>query len=195
MEERTVKNLNVGLLGLAFMLVFTAFQTMGNVQTVILDSAKNETSGGFVEGFTGSGLTSLAVIYSVFSLANWFAPPVVSFIGPKLTLFGGGVAYAAFIAQITYPNNILLYGASALIGVGAAMIWIAQGNFLTLNSDSDTVEKNSGIFWAMMQCSLLIGNTFVYFQFQGISQIDKETRLTVSALVVICLFRFIIASL
>ena len=45
MEQQTVKNLNVFLLGLAFMLVFAAFQTMGNVQTVILDSAKNATSG------------------------------------------------------------------------------------------------------------------------------------------------------
>ena len=45
MEQQTVKNLNVFLLGLAFMLVFAAFQTMGNVQTVILDSAKNKTSG------------------------------------------------------------------------------------------------------------------------------------------------------
>ena len=48
MEQQTVKNLNVFLLGLAFMLVFAAFQTMGNVQTVILDSAKNATSGQFL---------------------------------------------------------------------------------------------------------------------------------------------------
>ena len=50
MEERQVKLLNVGLLGLAFMLVFTAFQTLGNVQPIILDSARNESSGGYVEG-------------------------------------------------------------------------------------------------------------------------------------------------
>ena len=51
MEQQTVKNLNVFLLGLAFMLVFAAFQTMGNVQTVILDSAKNATSGQFTLQF------------------------------------------------------------------------------------------------------------------------------------------------
>ena len=50
MEERQVKLLNVGLLGLAFMLVFTAFQTLGNVQPIILDSARNESSGGYVDG-------------------------------------------------------------------------------------------------------------------------------------------------
>ena len=39
---------------------------------------------------------------------------------------GGGICYALFIAQLTYPNNYLLYFASALIGVGAALIWVAQ---------------------------------------------------------------------
>lgn len=188
MEQQTVKNLNVFLLGLAFMLVFAAFQTMGNVQTVILDSAKNTTSGGYVEGFTGDGFTSLAIVYAVFSIANWFAPPVVSKIGPRFTLLLGGVCYACFIAQLIYPNNYLLYCASALVGFGAAMIWVAQGNFLTLNSDQATMERNSGLFWAMLQCSLLIGNTFVYFQFQGLEDIDKDTRTKVAAVLLsICL--------
>lgn len=178
MEERQVKLLNVGLLGLAFMLVFTAFQTLGNVQPIILDSARNESSGGYVDGlfifenfnsiliklyqlfsyffkgFTGDGFLSAAVIYAVFTFANWFAPPVVSFLGPRITLISmlnffnehscmvyfflefilqtiilyivGGVCYALFIAQLIYPNNILLYGASALVGIGAALIWVAQ---------------------------------------------------------------------
>ena len=51
MEEKQIKILNVGLLGLAFMLVFASFQTLGNVQPIILDSARNESSGGHVEGF------------------------------------------------------------------------------------------------------------------------------------------------
>ena len=38
----------------------------------------------------------------------------------------GGITYALFIAQLIYPNDILLYGASAVIGVGAAIIWTAQ---------------------------------------------------------------------
>ena len=97
---------------------------------------------------------SAAVIYAVFTFANWFAPPVVSFLGPRITLISmlnffnehscmvyfflkfilqtlilyivGGVCYALFIAQLIYPNNILLYGASALVGIGAALIWVAQ---------------------------------------------------------------------
>jgi hypothetical protein len=68
------------------MLIFTAFQTMGNVQTTILNSAKSNSSSGYVEGFTGDGYTSLAVIYAVFSMSNWFAPSVLALLGPRISL-------------------------------------------------------------------------------------------------------------
>ena len=42
------------------------------------------------------------------------------------------------------------------------------------------MERNSGVFWAMLQCSLLIGNTYVYFAFDGKDTIDTATRQTVS---------------
>jgi len=180
MEESKTKMLNVVLLGLAFMLVFTAFQTMGNIQTTILSSASNPNSAGYVDGFSGDGFISLALIYAVFSLSNWFAPSVVALIGPRLTLVVGGIIYSLYIAQIAYPNNYLLYGGSVLIGIGAAVIWTAQGNFLTLNSDSGTMARNSGIFWAMLQMSMLIGNTFVFFQFAGKDDIDTKTRTVVT---------------
>ena len=43
MEIATKKNINIFLVGLAFFFSFTAFQTMGNIQTVILQSANCET--------------------------------------------------------------------------------------------------------------------------------------------------------
>ena len=46
------------------------------------------------------------------------------------------------------------------------------------------MERNSGIFWAMLQCSLLIGNTFVYFAFQDTEDIDKDLRTLVRSLIV-----------
>ena len=88
MEEKTVKNFNVGLLGLAFLLIITGFLTMSNVQPVILDSARNETSDGFVPGFSGDGFVSVAIVYAVFTLANFFAPSVVSVLGPRFTMIG-----------------------------------------------------------------------------------------------------------
>ena len=121
----------------------------------------------------------MAVCYSSFTFTNWFAPLVVAFLKPKFAMLIGGVFYAFFIAQFIYPNNILLYCASGLLGLGGSSLWVAQGNFLTINSNADTMERNSAFFFATFQSSMVWGNTFIYFLFQNIDDIDKNTRLTV----------------
>ena len=54
--------------------------------------------------------------------------------------------------------------------------WAAQGNFLTINSPGNTGGRNAGIFWGLLQCSLLFGNLFVFFEFQGEISIDADHR-------------------
>lgn len=179
METATVKNFNIFILGLAFMLVFTGFNTMSGIQAMIFNSATNKKSGGYVEGFTGNGFTSSAIIYGVFSVASWLAPSVVAWKGPRVAMILAGVLYAQYIAQLLYPNTYLLYVSAAIIGIGAPIIWTAQGNFLSLNSDDDTISRNSGIVWAMLQCSIFIGNVFVYFMFAGQEFISTSVRTTV----------------
>ncbi|KRT85162.1 membrane transporter, partial [Oryctes borbonicus] len=126
--------------------------------------------------FNGDGYTSLAIIYAVFAVLNWSAPSVISMIGPKFAMVFGAVTYVLFILSFLVPRTWLLYVASVVIGIGAPMIWTGQGNYLTLNSTPATISRNSGIFWAMLQASMFIGNLFVYIQFQGLDKIDKDTR-------------------
>ncbi len=80
----TRKNINVFLVGLAFLLTFTAFQTMSNIQTVILDSAQDPESDGYEKGFNGDGFIALCIIYGVSAVFNWFAPSVMT-VGKRLT--------------------------------------------------------------------------------------------------------------
>lgn len=167
-------SINVGVLGVAFMLVFTSFQTQGNMQQVVIKSIQAEDP-----SFTGSGYISLAVIYAVFASFNWLAPSCLSFLGPKLTMIVGGVTYVIFIGGFLWPHTVILYLTSVLIGVGAALIWTGQGNYLTLMSTQKTMSRNSGIFWAMLQTSMLFGNIFVFYQFMGKEIIDKHTRMVV----------------
>ena len=57
---------------------------------------------------------------------------------------------------------------------------------LTVNSDPDTITRNSGLFYAFFQASGLIGNTFSYFQFGDSQEIDPETRdIFISVLLII----------
>jgi Ion channel regulatory protein UNC-93 len=43
------------------------------------------------------------------------------------------------------------YVVSILVGMGGAVLWTAQGVFLSENSDDSTLSRNSGIFWALFQ--------------------------------------------
>lgn len=48
-------------------------------------------------------------------------------------------------------NTWILFAASTVIGIGAALLWTGQGNYLTVNSTSELMTRNSGIFWSLRQ--------------------------------------------
>lgn len=162
---------NIIILGFGFMFVFTAFQTMGNIQATVIKSIQIDD-----KSFTGDGYYSLAIIYAVFAITNWAAPSIISLIGPRIAMIIGAVTYVLFIMSYLIPQTWLLYFASGIMGMGAAVIWTGQGNYLTLSSSAATIQRDSGIFWAMLQCSMFFGNLFVFFQFQGQETIGESTR-------------------
>ncbi|XP_051889289.1 LOW QUALITY PROTEIN: UNC93-like protein MFSD11 [Pristis pectinata] len=163
---------NVIILGIAFMFVFTAFQTCGNIEQTVIKSI-NSTQ------FHGSGYTSLAIIYTVFSASNLLTPSIVALLGCQLSMFISGLVYSAYVAVFIEPFTWSFYLASVIIGLAAAVIWTAQGNCLTINSDENTIGRNSGIFWALLQFSLLFGNLYIYLAWKGEKHISDHDRRTV----------------
>lgn len=76
-----------------------------------------------------------------------------------------------------YPTPTFMYTASGILGIGAAVIWTAQGNFLDLQSDGEAqMSKNTGIFWCMFQCSLIIGTLYIYFAWQGVTYVETKAK-------------------
>ncbi|XP_031558594.1 UNC93-like protein MFSD11 [Actinia tenebrosa] len=173
-----VRMWNVIMMGMAFMFMFTAFQTTSIIEPYVLQGVKEKYQARN-ETFAGDGYVSLGIVYAVFTFSNWFAPSFVGIFGPRSSMIAGGVCYLLFILSFLKPMTWTLYLASVIIGLGASVIWTGQGNFLTLNSDTDTMSRNSGIFWALLQCSLLFGNLFVFIMFPGKQNIDDHTRTTV----------------
>ncbi|KAF7659076.1 hypothetical protein LDENG_00003680 [Lucifuga dentata] len=174
MNPERKKLMNIIILGFGFMFMFTAFQTCGNIEQTVINSFNNNST-----EFHGSGYTSLAIIYGVFAASNLIAPSVVSLIGPQLSMFFSGLLYSGYIAMFIYPYTWTFYTASVLVGIGAAVLWTAQGNVLAINSTDSTIGRNSGIFWALLQLSLLFGNLYIYFAWQGHSHITDRDRQTV----------------
>ncbi|XP_029622285.1 UNC93-like protein MFSD11 [Salvelinus fontinalis] len=164
--------LNIIILGFGFMFMFTAFQTCGNIEQTVIKSF-NSTE------FHGSGYTSMAIIYGVFSASNLIAPSVVAVIGPQLSMFFSGLVYSGYIAMFIHPYTWSFYTASVVVGIAAAILWTAQGNLLTINSTDATIGRNSGIFWALLQFSLFFGNMYIYFAWHGHVHISDKDRQTV----------------
>ncbi|XP_014372745.1 UNC93-like protein MFSD11 [Alligator sinensis] len=172
MSSESKKLFNIIILGVAFMFMFTAFQTCGNVaQTVITNLNSTD--------FHGSGYTSMAIIYGVFSASNLISPSVVAIVGPQISMFVSGIFYSAYIAVFIQPFTWAFYTASVFIGIAAAVLWTAQGNCLTINSDENTIGRNSGVFWALLQFSLFFGNLYIYLAWQGKTHISEGDRRTV----------------
>ncbi|NXG12589.1 MFS11 protein, partial [Sakesphorus luctuosus] len=163
---------NIIILGVSFMFIFTAFQTCGNIaQTVITNLNKTD--------FHGSGYTSMSIIYGVFSASNLISPSVVAIVGPQFSMVVSGIFYSLYIAVFIQPATWAFYTASVFIGIAAAVLWTAQGNCLTVNSDENTIGRNSGVFWALLQFSLFFGNLYIYFAWQGKTHISESDRRTV----------------
>ncbi|XP_077474277.1 UNC93-like protein MFSD11 isoform X3 [Stigmatopora argus] len=163
------RTFNVVVLGVGFLFIFTAFTTCGNVEQTVVKSLPNDT-------FTGSGYHSLGIIYGIFSFSNLVAPAVVAVLGPKVTMFVSGLLYSGYIAVFYEPSTWSFYLTSVLIGVAAAMLWTAQGQFLVENSEASTINRNTGMFWALLQCSMLFGNLFVYLEWNGKREISDSSR-------------------
>uniref|UniRef100_A0A8D2DT32 UNC93-like protein MFSD11 n=1 Tax=Sciurus vulgaris TaxID=55149 RepID=A0A8D2DT32_SCIVU len=113
MSPESKKLFNIVILGVAFMFIFTAFQTCGNVAQTVIRSL-NSTD------FHGSGYTSMAIIYGVFSASNLITPSVVAIVGPQLSMFASGLFYSMYIAVFIQPFPWSFYTASVFIGIAAA---------------------------------------------------------------------------
>jgi hypothetical protein len=135
---------------------------------------------------------SVSAVYASFTVACLFAPSITNKLGSRFTMFLGVLGYAALVlASFLY----FLYGdkmgpvvvaGGVVLGCGAALLWTGQGRLVLQyaaeaerinshkNDESPLGENKStkiqsgtlmGVFWAVFQCSSLVGGTisFIYY--------------------------------
>ncbi|CAF1336957.1 unnamed protein product, partial [Rotaria sordida] len=155
------------------MILFTAFQATGLVEQSVLEGVKNETTNG--NDFQGSGYISLAIVYVCATIANVLAPAFVFIFGAPVSMFIGASTYFFYVFSFLLPMTWSFYLTSILLGFGAAILWTAEGAYLAANSDEHTTSRNTGIFSALFQSSLLGGNLYVYLSLKA-DVITRSTR-------------------
>jgi len=58
---------------------------------------------------------------------------------------------------------VLILTAAAINGFGAAILWVAQGQYISMCANETNKGQFNSIFWAMLMCSGVIGNLMAAF--------------------------------
>ena len=73
------------------------------------------------------------------------------------------------------PKTTFMYSTSVLLGIGSAILWAAQGDFIHMQSPTnEKMVKHTSIFWVLFQSSLVIGNIYIYLEWNGQNYISRE---------------------
>uniref|UniRef100_A0A915EGB9 UNC93-like protein MFSD11 n=1 Tax=Ditylenchus dipsaci TaxID=166011 RepID=A0A915EGB9_9BILA len=133
--------------------------SMGFIEQTVIENYSKKGVVGQHDGYT-----SMAIIYAVFTFANFVAAPIVNALNAKRAMVFGGITYCLFQVGFLFLNKAYLYLSSALIGLGAGVIWTAQGKYLALNSTDETLvfsdkinDETMHILYGVFTVMTLIG--------------------------------------
>ncbi|CAH9116133.1 unnamed protein product [Cuscuta europaea] len=146
---------DVHILSCAFLLIFLAYGAAQNLESTINTEED-------------LGTTSLGVLYLSFTVFSLVASVVVKKLGSKSALILGTTGYWLFVAANLKPTWYTMIPASLYLGFAAAIIWVAQGTYLTsiaqghandLSLNVGTViGKFNGEFWGVFASNQVVGN-------------------------------------
>ena len=118
-KEKQRIYLNLILVSLAFLLLFTAIGTTHSLQSSINDE-------------DGLGTASTSVLYTAVVLSCMFIPCImIEKMTVKWTMVASTFCYFIYIASQFYPKFYTLLPTAFVNGLGAAPMWTAQCTYLT----------------------------------------------------------------
>lgn len=148
MVSLTIPPYNIVVVSVAFLVLFVAYNGLQNVLTTVLPA--------------GLGNQSLGILYGSVGVTIFFASPCIRLFGTKGTMVIGGILYVAYMCTLIHINNAAVLAMSAVIGFGAAILWVALGVFIKENSTPENYGWNTGAFWCGFQLSNVLGNILIY---------------------------------
>lgn len=127
----------------------------------------------------------------------FFAGPLISWIGPRLSLALGGWTYALYSGSLLNYNHkqnaAFIYGSAAILGLGANMIWIPEGTIMTSYVKDEDRGKAIAVFWMIFNLGGGIGAlASLGLNFDNAS--STVTDSTYVAFIVIMLFGWVLGA-
>lgn len=159
MKETTRILKNVIVISLAFLLEFSAFAGIANLQSTL----NNDADLGSI------GTASLAVIYGALIISSLFLPTyVMDMLGLKHTMMASLCGYLLYTAANFYPSWYTLMPTAVILGLCGAPLWSAKCAYVTTagqkysklvgRTEEAVVAQFFGIFFCFFQMTQVVGN-------------------------------------
>jgi len=146
-------NQPIKILSLSFLFIFLGFSGVERYLTAFFSEA----------GMTEVGFYSLILIYLFFLLFDPLSAVFVSKYGAKKCMILASIFYSLFILSLLSENVILIYFASALLGIAASFLWTGQNSYLIRVSDEKSYGAASGFFNSLKSLGAASGVLFLGF--------------------------------
>ncbi|XKL68666.1 hypothetical protein PGB90_006435 [Kerria lacca] len=144
------KLLNDIHLSLCFTILFTAFNTQSHIQKTLTVSIQRDNP-----SYNADGYVCFGIIYTFLALGMWLSPSFIAITGWKISLGIGAFCYLSFVTFSYFEIGWLTYSSSAITGIGAALLWTAQANYIVLNSEiGDVYPRMHLTFMSVIAASL-----------------------------------------
>lgn len=123
--------------------------------------------GGFGQVDPTASNNSLTALFATFAVVGVLGGGINNILGPRLALFSSCLTYVLFVASFLYYNHQQKQGfaivAGAILGVGAGLLWAAQGAIVTSYPPPDRKGTYISIFWCLFNLGGVIGSLIPFF--------------------------------
>ncbi|KNE67075.1 hypothetical protein AMAG_12150 [Allomyces macrogynus ATCC 38327] len=142
-KERSAM-LRVAWLGFGFLCILTALNVVLTNVTVL---------------YPDQGFNSLATVYFSFIIGSLLAPFFTARFPPWLIFVTAGCIYTVFDASLNW-GVVPMFIFSALIGIAAGSLWVAEGSYVTATAKASGVPigKLTSVFLTFNTINMTIGN-------------------------------------
>ncbi|KAJ1972862.1 hypothetical protein H4R35_004440 [Dimargaris xerosporica] len=108
-----------------------------------------------------TGTNANVALYSTFAVFGLLGGGVNNIIGPRFTIFMGGLTYALYTGSFLYYNHThkpaFSIASGAILGIGAGLLWAAQGAIMMAYPTEERKGSYIALFWVIFNLGGVLG--------------------------------------
>ena len=119
------------------------------------------------------GQTTIFCIYASFCLSSFFSSSIIKKLGHQKSLFLSGLTYCIYIStglviitEMPIPKSVkwcIVILWALICGLGASILWVSQGSYISETADSTRKSQLFGLFWIFQSSGTVLGDILIIF--------------------------------